>query len=432
MINVFTETITPRIEFIFNLIFGNIGGNQVDFFTNENLFAEASGTKINYSKKNIAHCFWCFPVDLLFEDNIKKQQPEVEEYQNFKYFFKTKQGELFFDVFAASFYLATRYEEYESKNRDQLDRFLPEHSLAFKHGFLEEPIIHIWASYLFEKINQSIQGANLKSITSYSIQASVDVDTVFYFKTKNIFQQIGGGIKDLLRFNYSEFITRLQVCFGLKPDPLEVIEKLKKIAAIHKAEFLVFVLMGNNLHYDKSASVKNKEVRKQINLLSQYFNVGLHPSVKSHLNQTTVQAELNTLEEIIQKKVTFSRQHYLTLSLPETYTKLLNAGINNDYSMGYPQLLGFRSGLAVPYSFFDLLKNKTTSLIIHPFCAMDATSNFYLKQSTNEALQAFKKLSQKCEKHQVPFHVIFHFDVLSNFGLWQGWQNFMSDFLKTP
>ena len=45
-----------------------------------------------------------------------------------------------FDIFAASFYLITRYEEYLPHVQDVHERFPADESIAFKNGFLEQPV----------------------------------------------------------------------------------------------------------------------------------------------------------------------------------------------------------------------------------------------------------------------------------------------------
>ena len=60
------------------------------------------------------------------------------------------------------------------------------------------------------------------------------------------------------------------------------------------------------------------------------------------------------LENIINTPVTFSRQHFLRLSIPETYQNLIDLDIEEDYTMGYAKYAGFRASTCTPFYFFDL------------------------------------------------------------------------------
>lgn len=46
------------------------------------------------------------------------------------------------DIFAASFFMLTRWEEYVNKARDSHNRFPATESLAYKQGFLDRPIVN--------------------------------------------------------------------------------------------------------------------------------------------------------------------------------------------------------------------------------------------------------------------------------------------------
>ena len=52
------------------------------------------------------------------------------------------------DIFASSFFMLTRWEEYVNKNRDNHDRFPVYESLAFKNKFLGRPIVNEYVEML--------------------------------------------------------------------------------------------------------------------------------------------------------------------------------------------------------------------------------------------------------------------------------------------
>ncbi len=52
------------------------------------------------------------------------------------------------DIFAASFFMLTRWEEYVNKNRDIHNRFSATESLAYKQDFLDRPIVNEYVEEL--------------------------------------------------------------------------------------------------------------------------------------------------------------------------------------------------------------------------------------------------------------------------------------------
>ena len=75
------------------------------------------------------------------------------EWNGLKAFFKTG-WDIPFDIFAASFYLLTRYEEYLPHEKDKYGRYAHVNSLAFKENFLHLPLINLWIQELIKLIQQ--------------------------------------------------------------------------------------------------------------------------------------------------------------------------------------------------------------------------------------------------------------------------------------
>ena len=79
--------------------------------------------------------------------------------------------------------------------------------------------------------------------------------------------------------------------------------------------------------FDKNPSFKNKKFRQLIKAISTKAIVGLHPSYASNKNKKLIAFEKNKLEQITEKPITASRQHYLKLKLPDTYNNLISNNI---------------------------------------------------------------------------------------------------------
>jgi hypothetical protein len=79
--------------------------------------------------------------------------------------------------------------------------------------------------------------------------------------------------------------------------------------------------------------------------------IGIHPSFVSNISRDKLKEEIKKLSLIVQKRITCSRQHYLRLELPVTYRKLIEQGIEEDYTMGYNTYPGFRAE-SVPHFIF--------------------------------------------------------------------------------
>ncbi|HEV8505634.1 MAG TPA: hypothetical protein VGQ53_09550, partial [Chitinophagaceae bacterium] len=145
---VFSHTITPRLQYILDFIGKQVIGKSFEIVNDTATFEQYPGPKINYGNVRITESeFRIQNTQLLFEKGCNEQTIECFEIDNYKSFFKTE-GDFPFDIFAASFYLISRYEEYLPHEKDAYGRYAHENSLAFREGFLHLPLINIWIDEL--------------------------------------------------------------------------------------------------------------------------------------------------------------------------------------------------------------------------------------------------------------------------------------------
>ncbi len=103
LVIVYTNTITPRLQYILDFIGNEITGERLKITTDIKIFGQYQGAKINYSHKKITDSeFRIKNSELLFETGVKVQQIDCFEINNYKAFFKAE-GDFPFDIFAASF-----------------------------------------------------------------------------------------------------------------------------------------------------------------------------------------------------------------------------------------------------------------------------------------------------------------------------------------
>ena len=140
----YTHSIAPRLQYIVDFIGKELQADPLRITSSPEEFNNYAGAKINYSPKRINDGeIWIKPHGLLFEKGVKEQSIECFEINNNKAFFKTD-GDYSFDIFSASFYLLSRYEEYLPHAKDMYGRYAFENSLAYKNKFLNIPLINIW------------------------------------------------------------------------------------------------------------------------------------------------------------------------------------------------------------------------------------------------------------------------------------------------
>ncbi|MBK6948047.1 MAG: polysaccharide deacetylase family protein [Haliscomenobacter sp.] len=214
----------------------------------------------------------------------------------------------------------------------------------------------------------------------------------------------------------------MQVLAGKKPDPFDVYGFLNQEHRKRGLRPEYFFLVGNYGAYDTNLHHKNKAFQDLIRSLSQKAFVGLHPSMASNDRQGRLEEEKRRLERITGAEVWRARQHYLKLSLPATYRRLLQVGISKDYSMGFADAPGFRAGICGAFPWYDLRSEQETALWVQPLHVMDGTLKNYLRLPVKEAIEKALLLANRCKEAEGVFCTLWHNSSLSERDGWEGWE----------
>ena len=424
MLLVYTNKISDRLNYIFHFILKEQLGIEFMFSTDIEECKLSDKDLINYSNESINNArFQIKPYTLLFEEGIKPQQIDCFETDGYKAFFKTSASDFQFDIFAASFYLLSRYEEYLPHEKDIYGRYSHENSLAFKNNFLHKPLINIWINDLTLRLKTAFENIIFhppvfKAILTY------DIDIAWSYQHKGFFRNIGGFIKN-------PGLERLSVMLRIKKDPFDAYDFIDKLHEQKQLSVLYFFLVADNVSkYDKNISPNKASMRELIKVHSNKYPIGLHPSWKSNNNITILKKEKAYLEEIANKQILNSRQHYIQFSLPDSFEKLIKAGINNDFSMGYGSINGFRASFAGSFYWYNLAAEKMTRLKLFPFCFMDANSHYEQHQNTKDAFAELMHYKNECEKVNGLFISIFHNNFLGTDKKFNGWKEMYEAFIS--
>lgn len=430
MVNVFSNEINERLRYIFRLIFETVLEDTVEFFSDIDKYKNSYGIKINYSDNEGIDGLKLKPNGLLFQKQIQSQKIEMFEWEGEKAFFQTEDSFIPFDIFAASFYLVSRYEEYLTGKRDRHQRFMSRSSLAGQHRFLEKPLVNIWALKLADIIESEYPDFKLKR-PAFKYLPTIDIDNAWAFKNKGVLRQTASTFKDLLSGRFKNIGTRFAVILKMKKDPYDNYDFMEGVFKKFKFKPAMFFLMSKGGKHDRGLSYKNRKFRTLIKKMSKIADIGIHPSYSSTKKKSLLSKEIKRLKEITGNDIVLSRQHYLKLTMPVTYRELLNNGIKADYSMGYSNRPGFRASICTPFPFFDLIEGKETSLIVYPFEVMDVTLQSYRGMSPAEADKKIKSLMKEVHSVGGTFISLWHNESLSDEDQWEGWKEVYINMTKT-
>jgi hypothetical protein len=418
---IYSHNITPRLQYIAGFL-SDYYQHSFEITTAREAFEQAPAPKINYTTTSVhENEIRIHPESLLFEKGITgKDTACFKHHKGFAAIFPAP-GDMEFDLFAAIFYLITRYEEYLPHQKDEYGRYDHRQSVAFRDGFLQQPLVNIWLQE-FSRLVKEKTGFSLP-VPLFQWIPTYDIDIAWSYKNKGWLRNTGGWIRDLIKGNSWALSKRIEVVMGLSKDPFDVYAWLDALHHKYDWQPYYFFHMGfSRNQYDKSIGNHNKAFRQLVHHHGMRYQTGLHPSWQSGNDPQWITKEKEELEAITAQPVVSSRQHYIRFTLPETYRHLLDCGLHEDWSMGYGGINGFRASIAHSFYWYDLENDQQTSLLLHPFCFMDANSFFEQHQTAEQSFEEICYYYQTVKEVSGTCIAIWHPNFFGTDPLYKGWK----------
>lgn len=409
MVLVLVDDISARIQYTFDFIF-KMRGVEYTLVESIDTFNDFQGAKLNYSKQKCSDGISFTPSGLLNETgiwngNLVKVKIESVDCLSFN-------GNK--DLVASVFYVLTRMEEYNCYSYDDHDRFPFSHSILKKYEWVEQAVCDRWASYIIvDLLKVEVVKSKVEIIPTF------DIDNTYAFKLKSGKRRALSKLKDVVKLDAKRITKRKSVENGEK-DPYDTFDKIIEVGKQFSG-VKVFWLIASEGSKDRNVPIENIQHRKLIKRVAQSVEVNIHPSYGSFLNASQVMSERDGLESITGSSIVRSRQHFLRFQLPKSYRDLIDAGIRNDYSMGFAENVGFRSGTARAHNWFDLERNEVTELTLHPFTYMDGTLLEYMSLTPEESKRRIQKLYAEIQNFGGDFIFLWHNETIGEYGKWKGW-----------
>ena len=422
MILVYTHQISPRLQYAFKMVFKQFLNCEVHFTSQVEEFIVNDGAKISYTKNPLGSELFFRSHEILFEKGIVDQEIKVKSWKGHKIFFEQSENSaLPFDVFAASFYLLSRYEEYLPHFKDRFLRFPAKESLAYQQGFLKIPIIEYWLKELVNKIQSKFPSFNPPT-REFKYVNTIDVDNAYCYLEKGIVRSFGASVRSILNLDFDDVTKRVRVLLGKEKDPYDTFDYLLDLQKKYQFESIYFFLLADYGYNDKNITVTSKKFQSLVKSIGDYVKVGIHPSWASNTHSSILSKEIKRLEVMVNREVFRSRQHFLKLDLPTTYRRLIDLGIREDYTMGYASQVGFRAGTSLPFYFYDLDMEIQTQLLVHPFAVMDGTLNEYMGLQVDDAQYLVKELIDRVKEVSGTFISLWHNETVIDNRHWDEWK----------
>lgn len=343
-------------------------------------------------------------LPILFWDQADQTKPPIVVRDDGSIVFR-------FDLLAATLFMLSRWEETVLPRRDEHDRFPATASLAYRQGFLDQPIIDRYALILRAWL-QKLRPAWRPQPRTFQLRLSHDIDHLRRFRTVGeglrliagdvrrgrpewIIESISHLLSGRLALPHNPFFTALDT-FAAQAETLGT----HATFYISTATASPYEVGYNVQHPALVGLLRNLDERGHI--------IALHPSYHTYLDAERYLQEKMRLEKILGHAVCSARQHFLRFCVPDTWRVAEAVGMSDEASLGYADHEGFRAGTAHPFPPFDWQQDRVIKLVEHPLHVMENTLAQYRGLSPAQGVERLYLLACRAAEVGGELHLLWH------------------------
>jgi peptidoglycan/xylan/chitin deacetylase (PgdA/CDA1 family) len=179
----------------------------------------------------------------------------------------------------------------------------------------------------------------------------------------------------------------------------------------HGARSTFFVMAGHGHRADGAAPETYERLRPRLveTLVETGAEVGLHGSYLAADELDRLAHERALLAQL-EGPLVGHRYHYLRVDPHRNLVPLARIGFHYDTTLGFPDAVGFRAGIAHPFRPWDLEQDRPSDLVEVPLAVMDATlaEDRYEGLSAAAAKPRILALLDWAAEHGGGFSILWH------------------------
>lgn len=409
----FKLSYTPEYNLVLNLV-----GHDKSIVFNKLL------SVFHESHSNFSCGSWC-PKSEGYNSvlEMKLPAPGISD-DNYPLIEKSKTGyTIGYDILGLTYWMLSRLEEVGRNDLDTHQRFPACSSHAYKHGYLERPIIDEWLDILGQVMLRCWPRMKIQN-HHFKINPSHDVDMPSQYGFLNIKQMFKymashainrGDIREAASVAYYKIFTRSKILDG---DPFNTFDFLMSESEKRGLKSAFYFMAGStNPLYDAQYDIFDPRIKILLREINERgHEIGLHPSYETYINKELFLQEYECLRRVcdeqgVKQSKWGGRMHYLRWSHPLTMRYWNDSGITYDSTLGYADRPGFRCGTCFEYPAFDVVENKVLDMRIRPLHIMECSiiDKKYLGLGLGrEASDKINAIKSRCQKLSGYFNILWH------------------------
>ena len=381
--------------------------NEKSISFEDNFFDNFEDTYSYIHKNNI-------PSDVIFTVNEFTTEHNIPViFGNEKLSIEKNEIKCGIDIIASIFFMLSRWEEAALSVRDKHGRFPHYASLAYRHNFLNRPVVNEYAEMLWNML-KTLGYKQQRKTRTFRLMVTHDVDHIqkYAFLHSGLVNIAADLMKrKSLHLAGRNIKQKIRVHAGIEKDPycsFDLLMDLSEKVGVQSHFFFMAHGLTKYDNYYESGDIKVKKLVEHI--ISRGHCVGIHPTYSSYNNQQKLNEEKEELETNFGVTINYGRQHYLRFEVPGTWQIWDDLNMSWDSTAGYPNMEGFRCGICNEFNPFNVLTRKKLSLKEKPLMLMDSMFNIYSNRSLNASIISERTmvLLDRVKKYNGEFVILWH------------------------
>ena len=292
------------------------------------------------------------------------------------------------DILYNTLFFTSRAEETLVRQRDEHGRFVARYSLLGNENRLMIPLVDEYSRLLLKALDLTMPTKQFDRI-----YLTHDIDTIAYYRS------LRGALGGIRRGEWQQV---KRAWHSLNDDPAYTFPWLiQQDSRVSGATAVYFAKDTHGKGYDyPQFCLHGRDWRETRRLLEDHHAIiGLHSGYDGYLpphDRAGIHRQ-------------YHRSHYLRCSI-EQMQRLADAGIEHDFTMGFPDQAGFRLQTSRPIRWFNPVTMRLTRLTLHPLIVMDATLHRqeYMHLSEDEAYFYCQELFDRVRLHHGELTLLWH------------------------
>ncbi len=330
--------------------------------------------------------------------------------------FPVSDGSFDFDIAAATFILASEFQDLISLERDEFDRLRAMDSLQDRLGILDFPVVNYYSMLLKEKLEEFFNiDIKVKQYgdSDYGLALTHDVDYTSSLNLRMIKRNIfGHALLNNESLTPNERAMKLLYplfAIGGYDPPKSGLRFLKSIEMQKGLKSTFFIKTGSTAKQDMNYNYRSRSFRNYVDsLIGAGFEIGIHPSMKTYIDGKQLFSEKKRLEDVVGKEISSVRQHYLKFTASKTVGAWEGAGLKYDSTLGFSRKAGFRNSVAFPFALYNFKEDRNSTVTELPLLFMDGTFADNRSLTVNETFKRMNDLIAETKAAQGAASILFH------------------------